>query len=208
MNASIEPLRQVNTGEAQVAHAGPDDETLLFHPNISINGAVTDDTLIFFLDRLQQIRRDGSDLIMEICTSGGDADVARRIALEIRLFRRYSGRRAYVVGKTRIYSAGVTMFAAFPKEVRYMTEDAVLLIHERRLSSSISFNGPLKSCIQIAHEQLSMLETAFDLEREGFEEFVQDSDMSMDELWKRAKHNCYMCAQEALKLRLINGILR
>ncbi|WP_280812031.1 hypothetical protein [Mesorhizobium sp. L48C026A00] len=43
---------------------------------------------------------------MEINTNGGDADAARRIALEIRLFRQHSGRNAYCVGKTKVYSAG------------------------------------------------------------------------------------------------------
>ncbi|UVC12500.1 hypothetical protein IHQ71_30120 (plasmid) [Rhizobium sp. TH2] len=57
---------------------------------------------------------------MEINTDGGDADAARRIALEIKLFRSHSGQQAYCVGKSNIYSAGVTILAAFAPENRFV----------------------------------------------------------------------------------------
>ncbi|WP_292136841.1 hypothetical protein, partial [Mesorhizobium sp.] len=82
----------------------PELARLLFEPNISINGPIGQDTVTFFLGRLEEVRRSGQDMLMELNTSGGDADAARRIALEIRLFRLHSGRRAYCVGKTQVYS--------------------------------------------------------------------------------------------------------
>lgn len=122
------------------------------------------------------MRESGQDIIMELNTDGGDADAARRIALEVRLFRRHSGRHVYCVGKTKVYSAaGVTVFAAFPKASRFLTDDAVLLVHERRMQTSIDLNGPLKSCIQIVRERLALLETAEHLEMGGFEELVHGS---------------------------------
>jgi hypothetical protein len=115
-------------------------------------------------------------LRLELNTDGGDADVARRIALEIRLFQRHSGRSAYCVGKTKVYSAGVTIFAAALKKARRcLTDDAVLLVHERRVDTSLVLKGPLKSCIQIVSEQLELLKTAEKLEREGFAELVAGS---------------------------------
>jgi hypothetical protein len=39
---------------------------------------------------------------MELDTGGGDADIARRIAMEVRLFPRHGGRDAYCVGKTNV----------------------------------------------------------------------------------------------------------
>jgi len=184
------------------------EQVLLFQPNISINGSITDETLSFFLGRLETIRANGEDMILELNTGGGDADVARRIALEIRLFVRHSGHSAYCVGKTRVYSAGVTILAAFPKWCRYLTADAVLLIHERRLDDIISLKGPLKSCVQIVREQLAMLETAEQLEMEGFRELVNGTSLSVEELYDRATKNCYLHADEALKDGLVESILK
>ena len=67
---------------------------------------------------------------------------------------------------------GVTILAAFPRDTRYLTEDAILLIYERRLESYIDLNGPIRSCLQIVREQLSLLETAQHLELAGFGELV------------------------------------
>ena len=119
----------------------PSDHELLFEPNLSINGAISQDTVIFVLSRLIDVRTSGKPLIVEVNTDGGDADAARRIALEIRLFREHSGQDAYCVGKSNVYSAGVTILAAFPRQFRFLTEDAILLIHERRLETSIELSA-------------------------------------------------------------------
>ncbi|MBZ9991165.1 ATP-dependent Clp protease proteolytic subunit [Mesorhizobium sp. BH1-1-5] len=186
----------------------PSREKLLFQPNISINGLIDDETVSFFLGRLESVRKDDQDMVMELNTGGGDADAARRMALEVRLFRRHSGRDAFCVGKTKVYSAGVTVFAAFPKRYRFMTEDAVLLVHERRMETSIALNGPMRSCIQIVREQLAMLETSEKLEMEGFRELVEGSSLSADELYQRATQNCYIHAADALGLGLVRDVLR
>ena len=75
---------------------------LLFEPNISINGLINGDTVAFFLGRLQEFRQADQDMILELNTDGGDADAARRIALEIRLYRSQTGHRALCVGKSYI----------------------------------------------------------------------------------------------------------
>jgi ATP-dependent protease ClpP protease subunit len=186
----------------------PGDATLLFSPNISVNGLIEEQTLPFFLDRLQAVRDGTDDLILELNTQGGTADIARRIGLEIRMFVRHSGRRACCVGKTNVYSAGITILAAFPKECRFLTDDAVLLIHERRLEQSVQLTGPIKSCLQIVREQLSMLETAEMLETEGFREFVEGSNMTLEQLLEEAKKSFYVTAEQALKLGLVAEILR
>jgi ATP-dependent protease ClpP protease subunit len=180
---------------------------MLFEPNLSINGAISEQTLSFFLNRLESIRMASDDLIMELNTNGGDADVARRIALEIRLFAEHSGRRLACIGKSAVYSAGVTILAAFPRHARYLTHDAVLLVHERRLQSSLELNGPIKACLQIAREQVALLETAERLETESFEELVAGSHMTLGELQSQLVSNCYMTASEALKKGIIAEIL-
>jgi ATP-dependent protease ClpP protease subunit len=196
------------SNEETLSATRPDISQLLFKPNISINGLIDDGTVAFFLGRLEAIRAANQPMIMEINTDGGIADAARRIALEVRLFTRFSGLGAYCVGKSNVYSAGVTVFAAFPKHARFLTEDAILLVHERRLDSTLDFKGPLKSCLQIAREQLALLETAEQLEVENFKALVDGSSMSLDQIRERATNNCYIHADEALKLGLIEEILR
>jgi ATP-dependent protease ClpP protease subunit len=181
---------------------------LLHRPNLSLNGRISAETLSFFLEGLQNVRASNEHLVMELNTEGGDADIARRIAMEIRLFIRHADKDAFCVGKTNVYSAGVTIFAAFPRDRRFLTEDAVLLVHERRLDQAVQLCGPIKASIQIIREQLSMLETAHKLEMEGFRELVEGSKLSVDELYERATSNCYLHAEEALDLGLVAEILK
>ena len=193
--------------EQSSAGGRPDDARLLFEPNISINGLIDDNTVAFFLGRLEQVRSSNQDMILEINTNGGDADAARRIALEIQLFIAHSGRGAFCVGKTNVYSAGVTIFAAFPKQARFLSQDAVLLVHERRLDSVLEQKGPLKACLQIVREQLRLLETAEVLEKESFLALIEGSSVSLEEIYDRATTNCYIHAEEALRLGMIAEIL-
>jgi ATP-dependent protease ClpP protease subunit len=189
------------------AEARPDTETLLFRPNISLNGAITEASLPFFLDRLENVRSAGEDLILELNTLGGDADTASRIALEVTLFLRHSGRRGFCVGKTVVYSAGVTILAAFPRACRFLTDDAVLLVHERRLEKSLELKGPIKACLQIVKEQMHMLETAKSQELRGFCALIEGSALGIDDLYEQATKNCYIPASKALELGLIAEIL-
>jgi ATP-dependent Clp protease protease subunit len=184
-----------------------DLDRLLLEPTASINEPIRDSTLTSFLERLALIRSNNQDLVLELTTTGGDADVARRIALEVRLFSAHTGRMAVCVGKSYVYSAGVTIFAAFEKANRYLTEDTILLVHERRLEKTIDLSGPITANIQIIRETLSMLETAQRLEKEGFAELVKGSTLDIDGLFECAKKNCYFTAQQCIDYSLIAKIL-
>jgi ATP-dependent protease ClpP protease subunit len=186
----------------------PSIERLLFQPNIAINGPIDDSTVHLFLECLQKVRTDGEDLVMELDTNGGDADAAGRIAAELRIFQRHSGHAAYCVGKSKVDGAGITIFAAFPREHRFLTEDGVLLVRERRLEKSIEINGPIKSSIQIIREQLALLETEEQLEMAGFDELVAGSSLTADQMYQRALANSYIHADEAFTLGLVAEILR
>ncbi|MDQ2633450.1 MAG: ATP-dependent Clp protease proteolytic subunit [Pseudomonadota bacterium] len=185
----------------------PSDEKLLVGSNIQINGMIDDQLFLGFMQQLGDVRANGEDLILELMTQGGDADTARRIALEIRVFQAYSGKNAYAVGKTAVMSAGVTIFSAFDCADRFLTQDATVLVHERHIEKTITLQGPIKSCKQIILEELAALDTADRVQREDFEHFVRGSGMSAQDLFERAKDNCYLTAQEALDLRLIARIL-
>jgi ATP-dependent protease ClpP protease subunit len=182
---------------------------LLFEPNIRINVPIDEKTLGDFLEQLATVRSGQQDLILELNTIGGDADIARRIAEEIRLFDAHSGRTASCVGKTFVYSAGVTILAAFKKSRRFVTHDTVLLIHERRMDGQqLQMSGPISSSIQIVREALSLLETGQRLETDGFAELVEGSRLTVEELIECIRANCYMTAQQCLERGLIEDILR
>ncbi|RWC26398.1 MAG: hypothetical protein EOS27_25375 [Mesorhizobium sp.] len=187
--------------------AAPSDEKLLVGSNVQINGRIDDQLFLNFMKQLGGVRANDEDLILELMTQGGDADTARRIALEIRIFQTYSGKDAYAVGKTAVMSAGVTIFSAFECADRFLTQDATLLVHERHIEKTFTLQGPIKSCKQIIREELAALDTAERVQREDFEHFVRGSDMSAEDLFERAKDNCYLTAQEALDLRLIARII-
>lgn len=99
------------------------------------------------------------------------------------------------------------MLAAFLRENRYLTDDAVLLIHERQLETAVELEGPAEACVQIVKEKLSMLLTAQRLEREGFEELVVGSDLTVEALIECIRENCYMSARQALEHGLIGKIV-
>jgi ATP-dependent protease ClpP protease subunit len=185
----------------------PSDEMLLVGSNVQINGMIDDQLFHNFMKQLGDVRANDEDLILELMTQGGDADTARRIALEIRVFQTYSGKNTYVVGKTAVMSAGITIFSAFECADRFLTQDATLLIHERHIEKTISLQGPIKSCRQIIREELAALDTAERVEREDFEHFVRGSGMSAEDLFERAKDNCFLTAQEARDLRVIGRII-
>ncbi|MDF0663664.1 MULTISPECIES: ATP-dependent Clp protease proteolytic subunit [unclassified Rhizobium] len=192
--------------DAEDAREGDVDQ-LLFEPNASINGPIDEKAVTSFLDQIAAVRAGDQDLVLELNTVGGDADAARRIALEIRLFSGRAGRAAHCVGKSYVYSAGVTILAAFDTPNRYLTADAFLLIHERRISGSLELSGPITACIQTVQEKLAMLENAQRLEKKGFAELARGSQMSAEELFHCARKNCYMSAQDALGYGLIGRIL-
>jgi ATP-dependent protease ClpP protease subunit len=185
----------------------PSKETLLFYPNISLYGLIDTDAVNSVLSELREVRDGEEALIFQVTTTGGDADAARRIALEVKLMREILGRETYFVGKSFVYSAGATVMSAFPRAQRLVTADTVLLIHERRLKKDVSLDGPIHVNMQVIKEQLKLLETAEQLEIEGFNDIAEGSKLSGQELYGRAKENLYLTAREALELGLIGGIL-
>jgi ATP-dependent protease ClpP protease subunit len=182
--------------------------SLLQDPNLRIYGSIDDSTVWYVLDRLEEIRKTDDPLVLELTTQGGDADAALRIALEIRLFRQLCRREAYFIGKTNVMSAGITIMAAFPCQCRCVTDDTVLLIHERRMMKTIQLDGPMAANGQILREQLALVESAAQVEKTTFADLSEGSTLSAAEILKRAKDNFYMTADEALELGLVASVIR
>jgi ATP-dependent protease ClpP protease subunit len=176
-------------------------------PGIRLCGSIEDATLASFLDQLDRALARPGVIVLELMTIGGDADVGRRIALEMRLVRERQERETRFIGKTAVYSAGVSIMSAFRPADRYLSRDTLILIHERRLDRDVHFVGPLQACIQRAKELISELENGLTLQKQGFTDLIAGTQVSMEQICERAKYNWYLSANEALELALIGGIL-
>src|SRR5687768_14573292 len=98
--------------------------------NIRLLGPICDDMVAFFQRQLDDACTQPGSVVIELTTTGGEAESARRMACDLALCRKYHGKEFFFLGKTAIYSAGVTFMAEFPRTHRFLTEDAVLLVHE------------------------------------------------------------------------------
>ncbi|GGD28517.1 ATP-dependent Clp protease proteolytic subunit [Aureimonas glaciei] len=185
----------------------PSHQSMLVEPNIRIYGSISDATVWYVLERIEEIRKSDARIVLELTTQGGDADAALRIALEIKLFRQLYRRETHFIGKTNVMSAGITIMAAFPRSCRSMTDDTLLLIHEHRMTKTIQLDGPMGSNRQILQEQLALVETAMRVEKKTFAELAEGSTLSADEIFERAVANFYLTAAEAKELGLIASVI-
>jgi ATP-dependent protease ClpP protease subunit len=179
----------------------------LLEPEISLFGCVDDQLFWSFKSQMEKALAVPGDIVLELSTTGGDAETARRIALELRLSQELRGRKLIFLGKSFIYSAGITIMSGFAKENRYLSRDCHLLIHSRRLDKHVHYTGPLSSNVQIAEEVLMELKSGLELEREGFQDLARGSNVSPEEVQRRAANNWYLRAPEAVKLGLVEGLL-
>lgn len=174
-------------------------------PDIRLLGSIDEQMVHSFLE--QAAKTEGSDapLVLEVSTVGGEADTARRLAQEVRMLA--ATRELFFLGKTYVYSAGITVMAAVPATHRFLTSDTVLLIHERRIERTVQLSGALRSAVSIAQDLVAELEIGQELERRGFEQLVAGSQLSAEDLLNRVmQKDWYMTAQEALKLQLVAGL--
>lgn len=183
-------------------------DVLAQEPAIRLYGAVDDALLGRFFEQLKPLRGHSDPLVFELSTSGGDADVARRIAEEIRLCREVGGMDLYFVGKAMVYSAGVMIMSAFPMDKRYLSRDAVMLIHEWQIEKDIRFSGALRVCEATARDFLAELEVAHKLERQTFADLVRGTRLDYEQLREQVlKTDWYLLAEDAAELELVAGLV-
>ena len=147
-------------------------------------------------------------VVVELSTPGGDADFARRIAQEIRQWR-CEGGDVYFLGKSFVYSAGITIMGAFERDRRFLSLDCELLIHERRLKMVLHLDGSLKTCATQVKNTLAEIRSGERLELDGFRELVQGTSVSVEEIQARVcDEDWYLPALEAERLGLVAGLHR
>lgn len=176
-------------------------------PTVSLHGAVDDSMLAVWLEALTKARTGAGPLVVELDTLGGDAEVGRRMAEDVRLFRERTDRRTLFLGRTTVYSAGITIMAGFPRVDRWLSKDAVLMIHGRKLQKSLSIDGPLRAARARVAALTAEIDEGLRVERAGFERLVEGSDVTMEELERRTTGDWYLTAEEALDRRLIAGLI-
>jgi len=176
----------------------------LARPHIRVNGEIGDATLTAFLDQLEEAG-EADPLVVEVTTVGGDAEIGRRLALELRSLQA-AGRKVLFLGKTVIYSAGVTMMAPVPAERRWLTPDAVLLVHCRKLNKTLELNEALRLSKAKVEGLLREIEVGMRLQQEGFDELARGSKVTADDVARNAEQEWYVPAEEAVELGLVAGI--
>lgn len=169
----------------------------LLQPDIRLIGEISNDLYQRFRDQFDAAK-DQTELVLELTTLGGDAEIGRRIASDIKVARSICNQDFWFVGRTAVYSAGVTIMAAFPISRRVLGPDAALLIHERKLDETLRLEGALSACLSKLEQTKAEIEIGMMLQREGFAELAAGSSISVDEIAQRARNNWYLRAHEAL----------
>ena len=147
-------------------------------------------------------------VVIELSTLGGDPEVARMMGEDVRFqSEMIPERRIVFLGKAAIYSAGTTFMSFFVKSNRYLTRGTRLMVHERKLTTTLTLEGPLTTCIANLEAKLNEVNESIRIQNEGFENLIVGSTLSIDEVLERAPSNWYIEAQEALKLGLVEGVL-
>jgi ATP-dependent protease ClpP protease subunit len=179
---------------------------LLAKPHIRLSGPV--DQLMYqsFRQQLEACPDEGT-LVIALTTLGGDPEVARTMADDIRLLEDHDGREILFLGKVAVYSAGATFMAAFPVDRRFLTRRTRLMIHERKISKEITLDGPLRMVVASIKAALHEVEHSIMIEEEGFRDIVKGSNVDFEDLREKAPSNWYIEAEEARDLGLVLDVI-
>jgi hypothetical protein len=176
-------------------------------PAIQLSGIVDYAMCQSFRDQLGRAPAEGL-VVVELSTLGGDPEVARLMGEDVRFHSELAPHRRFVfLGKAAIYSAGTTFMSFFARENRYLTRGTRLMIHERKLCKELRIDGPLTTCIAPLEATLNEIRASIQIQNEGFGNLILGSQVTMEEVLRRAPSNWYLEASEALRLGLIEGVL-
>lgn len=176
-------------------------------PAIRLSGTVDQAMYLVFKDSLAAAPAEGL-VVVELSTLGGDPEIARMMGEDIRFHSDLRPERRLVfLGKTAVYSAGVTFMGFFAAENRYLTRGTRLMIHERLITRNVHLEGPLSTCIAPLKAALNEIETSIAIQNEGFANLVMGSRIAMEDLLRRAPENWYLEANEAAEVGLVTAVL-
>jgi ATP-dependent protease ClpP protease subunit len=175
--------------------------------DIRLFGQVSEGMLSEFF-RQQAAVPPNKPVVFELSTSGGDADVGRRIAQELRWWQEKEDREVYFLGKTYVYSAGVTIMSSIPCARRFLTGDCELLIHERKMKKQIHLEGALRGCRSTIQDVLAEIDSGQRLERDGFEQLIRGTRLTLQDVEQRVlERDWYLTAPQAKEVGLVADVL-
>lgn len=189
-----------------MAAIAPDVRKLLAKPQIRVIGHVDEAMYKVFREQLRDAPSSGA-LAVAITTLGGDPEIARAMADDIRLLREFDKREILFLGRVAVYSAGATFMAGFPIANRYLTRASRLMIHERQLDKVLDLHGPLRGVMPQVKQMLHQIEHSILIEEEGYRALIEGSQVDFEEIRRRARDNWYIPCEEALELGLIAGVV-
>jgi ATP-dependent protease ClpP protease subunit len=176
--------------------------------DISLIGTVDEPMAETLRDKLNGFEQGKKPVTIDMTTLGGDPELARRMIADLDAARARMPERTFrFLGKSVVYSAGVTFMADFPREDRFLTKDAMLLIHCRQIKKTLEMDGPIRSAIPRLDALLHEFRTGVDLEVENFERLIAGSKITLDTLLEKALYNWYLSAEEAAECGLVAGIV-
>lgn len=179
---------------------------LLAKPNIRLSGPVDQSMYYSFRQQLDACPQTGT-LVIALTTLGGDPEVARTMADDIRLLEDHDDREILFLGKVAVYSAGATFMAAFPVDRRFLTRHTRLMIHERTIQKTINLSGPLRMVVASIKAALHEVEHSILIEEEGFRDIVKNSRVEFEDLREKAPSNWYIEADQARDLGLVLDVI-
>lgn len=176
-------------------------------PSVRLSGTVDYVMYQTFRQQLDLCAPEGL-VTIELSTLGGDPEVARMMGEDVRFHSEVAPqRRIVLLGKAAIYSAGTTFMSFFARENRYLTRGTRLMIHERKLTKTLQIEGPLTTCIASVEATLNEIRASIEIQNEGFGNLIHGSNVTMDEVLRKAPSNWYIEASEAQRLGLIEAVL-
>lgn len=192
---------------AAPASLPPELGARLARPTVRLSGPIDDMAVARFLDQVTPVLDIEGAIVVELFTSGGDAEVGRRLAQEVRLLRERHGRDVWFLGKTLVASAGVTFMSGFPANRRWLTRDTTLLIHGRRMTKDVHLQGPLGSVRRVLEEMIADIDDGLRVEEIGFKDLIEGSQVTLEQITNRAYGGWYLSAEQAFELGLVAGLV-
>ena len=182
------------------------DYPLLAEPHIRLFGTIDEALYKKFRDELEA-STDKENIVISLCTLGGNPEIARAMGDDIRLLKKFNETNAIFLGKQAVYSAGATFMSFFERKNRFLTKGTRLMIHERQLAQTITLNRPLSSCIATLEAKLNEVKQSIEIENEGFAAIADGSEVDLEEIQKRAPSNWYIDAEEAKEMGLVLDVV-
>ncbi|MFD0944770.1 ATP-dependent Clp protease proteolytic subunit [Sphingomonas canadensis] len=179
---------------------------LLGEPHVSLSGSVDQAMYAAFRAQIAAAPREGP-LVIALSSHGGDVEVARLMADELRLLRDYGARELLFLGKVAVHAAGTAFMAAFPPADRFLTRGTRLLIQEGSADAHVAFAGPLRGVADALRARLNEIELAARAEEEGFRALAAGTRVAPEELRRRAAAGWFLDADEARALGIVADVI-